>query len=203
MYPITRLIDTTRERRGISRGDLARTLGYRNTAKALRRLDDFRRLGDAAPDFQARLTAALGVDPTEFGAAMDATREVLREEKRLRREAEEARARAAFRPHLRVIPERRIPSPIFVAALTGVEHWLVQELPPDIMAMPEVRCFELAGEIARAHYARENGGAGPFGAIRGYLFRTTFDTAIELAVDGTNLGPRDGPVPMAKAAFVL
>jgi hypothetical protein len=59
----------------------------------------------------------------------------------------------------------------------------------------------VAGETARAHFAKQSGRAGPFGAIRGYLFRTGFESAIELAIDGTARGPHDGAVPEGRASL--
>src|SRR4051794_35916980 len=96
---------------GVSRGELAARMGYRNTSKAHRHLDRLMQGGATPPEFETRLVAALNIDTDQYGAAVEATRELEREEARQRQEAEIAAARAAFRPHLRVIPERRIPRP--------------------------------------------------------------------------------------------
>jgi hypothetical protein len=189
--------------RGVSRGRLAAHMGYRNTSKALRRLDAFLEAGEAGPEFRARLIAALDIDPVQFETAMEATRELQRDEARRRDEAELAAARAAFRPHLRVIPERRIPQPIFVAAFTGVGFWLVQPLPEHVLSMPPILRLGVVGQIARDHYAQEEGHAGPFGAICGYLFRTEFEHALQLDIDGIVRGEQHGPISEVSATLWL
>jgi hypothetical protein len=189
--------------RGISRGQLATHMGYRNTSKALRRLDAFLEAGAARPEFQARLIAALDIDPVQFETAMEATRDLQRDEARRRDEAELAAARAAFRPHLRVMPGRRIPQPIFVAAVTGVAFWLVQPLPERVLSMPPIRRLHVVGQIARDHYAQKEGHAGPFGAICGYLFRTEFEHAIQLDIEGMVRGEQHGLISEGSATLWL
>lgn len=201
MYPIGNFVQTTMTERGLSRGALASALGYRNVAKALRNLDTLKGSGRITPDFQARLIAALEVDPMLFEAAVQATRDIQRDEERQRREAELAQLRAAFRPHLRVIPERSTPQPIFVAAVTGVDYWLVRPLPADILTMPVVHRLQVVGWIAREHYAERMGDVGPFGKILGYLFRTEFEKALEFDTDGMPHGELEGPVPEGKATL--
>jgi hypothetical protein len=201
MYPIADFIQATMMKSGLSRGALASAMSYRNASKALRHLDRLKQDGQAPPDFQARLVVALGVDPADFDAAMEATRALQREETARQHEAETAAARMAFRPHLRVIPERRVPQPIFVAAFTGVNFWLVEQLPEDILATPLVHRLHVVGQIVRAHYAKMDGRAGPFGAIRGYLFRTEFERAIEFDSDGLPHDEHDGPVPEGRASL--
>ena len=181
--------------RGVSRGELAARMGYQNTSKALRHLDRLMQGGVTLPEFETRLVAALNIDTDQYGAAMEATRELEREEARQRHEAEIAAARAAFRPHLRVIPERRIPRPIFVVAFTGVARWLVEPLPSNVLSMPTVQQLHVVGQIARDHYARKKGDAGPFGAICGYLFRTKFEKAIQMDFDGMVQGQQHGLIP--------
>ena len=193
MYPIAAFIQDRMMESGLSRGTLASATGYLNVSKALRHLDRLRQGGRTPPEFQAGLIAALGVEQADFEAAVEATRKMQRDEEQRRRETEVARARAEFRPHLRIIPERNVPQPIFVAAWTGVDFWLVEALPGDILAMPRISQLNVVGQIARAHYARTGGRAGPFDAIRCYLFRTEFERAIELDIDGTPRGQHRGP----------
>jgi len=202
MYPIAGFIQVSMVARGFSRGTLASAMGYRNASKALRHLDRLKQNGQAPLDFQVRLIEALGVDPVDFESAMEATRTLQREEARRQREIETALARAAFRPHLRVIPERSIPQPIFVAAWTGVNFWLVQALPDNILTTPDARRLHAVAKIARAHYARTGGRAGPFGAIRGYLFRIEFERAIELDIEGTPTGHHHEGVVEEPQAFL-
>jgi hypothetical protein len=174
-------------------------MGYRNTAKALRHLDRLLQGGHADAAFIARLAAALQLDPFALEAAQAATRAQQADDMRQQREARLAAERAAFRPHLRVVPERSVPQPIFVAALTGVKFWLVTDVPPDVLALPWAAQLAAVGQIARTHYAAKGGRVGPFGAICGYLFRTAFEAAIRLDREGTPQGEHNGPVTLGSA----
>jgi hypothetical protein len=201
MYPIAILVQATMAERGFSRGKLAVEMGYRNVSKALRRFDAFVAGEETTPEFRPRLTAALDIEPDQFEQALEATRTLQCDEARQRDEAEIAAARAAFRPHLRVIPERRVPEPIFVAAFTGVDFWLVEPLPEDLLLMSAWRQLHTVVRIARAHFRRTKGRVGPFGAICGYLFRTKFEKAIRLDVEGNVRGIHHGRIPESHASL--
>jgi len=178
-------------------------LGYRNTSKALRHLDHLLLGGEPPTDFHKRLAIALDIEPLRYEAAIEATRAFYREEKRKRDEAEIAAARAAFKPHLRVIPERTIPQPIFVAAMTGVDRWLRVPLPAHIMTLAEEIRMKMVSTIAPAHFKAANGRAGPFGKICGYLFRYEFEKAIVLDIHGQAHGEHNTLIREGKATLYL
>jgi hypothetical protein len=109
---------------GLSQADLIRRTGYRNLARGVRRLHDLL-AGDliktkALIDF---LPVALALpDDVVRGAVDDMQREL--DARKLRQwEADEAKWRAAFRPHAIILTERRIPTPLFMA-LMGVDRLL-------------------------------------------------------------------------------
>jgi hypothetical protein len=112
-------------------------------------------------------------------------------------------ADTTFRPYLRVLTERSRPEPIFVVALTGVDHWLRVEVPIEVLIRSPSQKLREIGRVIRAHYAERWGSAGPFGTITGYLFRTLPDRAICFSVEGVVEGEHRDPVPQGEARLRL
>ena len=201
MSPIGEVLLNRLHELGMSRAALGRAMGYTNVAKALRRFDRLCALGSVHPDVIERARVALQLDTNAINTGLEATREQERIAQEAQRAAEIEAARARFRPHLRVVPERRVPSPIFVVALTGTARWLRQDLPDGITERPWERQLEVVARFARGHYRAKQASAGPFGAIQGYLYRIAFERAIRLDLDGVPLGEELGPIMDGKATL--
>jgi hypothetical protein len=110
---------------GLSRGEFAKRLGYKNIAKGIRRIDALRD-GDikGSKQFLDVLSQALEISAETVERALDQTvREIELAEKR-EAEARDKIWRENFRPHTIILTERTVPSPIFVAAMIGVEKLL-------------------------------------------------------------------------------
>ena len=110
---------------GMSPIALVHRTGFKNTSKAMRRLEQLRR-GDIAktPDLIRALPAALDLPEEAITGAVEQTRLQLAEIERARAEKAEADWRAAFLPHAIVLTDRSTPQPIFVAAVIGVDRLL-------------------------------------------------------------------------------
>lgn len=108
-----------------------------------------------------------------------------------------------FRPHLQVLTEHTVPSPIFVVAWTGVNYWLRVQVPLEVLLMSRTRKLHEVGRIVRAHYAEKKGRTLPFGAITGYLLRTLPDRAIRFSVEGVSEGVHLGWVPNGQVTIGL
>jgi hypothetical protein len=110
---------------GLSRGELAKRLGYKNIAKGIRRIvalcdGDI----EGTKQFSDVLPQALETSAETVKRALDQTvRELELAEKR-EAEARDKIWRENFRPHAIILTERSVPSPIFVAAMIGVEKLL-------------------------------------------------------------------------------
>jgi hypothetical protein len=110
---------------GLSRGELAKRLGYKNIAKGIRRIvalcdGDI----EGTKQFLDVLPQALETSAETVKRALDQTvREIELAEKR-EAEARDKIWRDNFRPHAIILTERSVPSPIFVAAMIGVEKLL-------------------------------------------------------------------------------
>lgn len=98
---------------------------------------------------------------------MDAKEEALREE---------LQRRAAFRPHLWVIHENRVPSPIFVVAMLGIDRFKRIELPNEIARLTHTGHIMM--EIASMLNERLEDPkylSSPFGKPVQILYRDTYD----------------------------
>ena len=110
---------------GLSRGEFAKRLGYKNIAKGIRRIDAmFEGNIEGTKQFMDVLPQALETSAEIVRLALNQTvREIeLAEQKEA--EARDKIWRENFRPHAIILTERTVPSPIFVAAIIGVEKLL-------------------------------------------------------------------------------
>ena len=122
---IATLIRSRMTELGLSRGEFANRLGYKNLAKGICRIDVLCE-GDVegTKHFLDVLPQALQISAETVKRALDQTvREIELAEKQ-EAEARDKIWRENFRPHAIVLTERTVPSPIFVAAMIGVEKLL-------------------------------------------------------------------------------
>jgi hypothetical protein len=122
---IATLIRSRMTELGLSRGEFAKRLGYKNIAKGIRRIDALCE-GDVegTKQFLDVVPRALETSAETVKRALDQTvREIELAEKQ-EAEARDKIWRENFRPHAIILTERTVPSPIFVAAIIGVEKLL-------------------------------------------------------------------------------
>jgi hypothetical protein len=109
---------------GLSRSE-AKRLGYKNLAKGIRRIEALRE-GDleGTKQFLDALPQALEISAKTVKRALDQTiREIELAEKH-EAEARDKIWRENFCPHAIILTARTLPSPIFVAAIIGVDKLL-------------------------------------------------------------------------------
>ena len=122
---IAALIQSRMTELGLSRGEFAKRLGYKNLAKGIRRIDALCE-GDieGTKQFLDVLPQALETSAETVKRALEQTvREIEMAEKQ-EAEARDQIWRENFRPHAVILTERTVPNPIFVAAMIGVEKLL-------------------------------------------------------------------------------
>ena len=110
---------------GLSRGEFVKRLGYKNIAKGIRRINVLCD-GDleGTKHFLDVLPQALETSAETVKLALEQTvREIELAEKH-EAEARDKIWRQNFCPHAIILTERTVPSPIFVAAMIGVEKLL-------------------------------------------------------------------------------
>jgi hypothetical protein len=110
---------------GLSRGEFAKRLGYKNIAKGIRRIDVLC-AGDieGTKNFLELLPQALETSAETVKIALDQTVRELELAEQQEAEARDNIWPETFRPHAIILTERAVPSPIFVAAMIGVEKLL-------------------------------------------------------------------------------
>jgi len=119
--------------------------------------------------FMTRLANLLEIDQSTLDAAVLTTVRELDAEAAIRALDEEQQYRSNFRPHLQVQCERRIPSPIFAAAMIGVRKLRVIELPIDLTSADDEMRDETAREAIVRHQSTSRGVVPCFGEITGYV----------------------------------
>jgi hypothetical protein len=105
---------------GLSRGEFAKRLGYKNIAKGIRRIDAMFE-GDikGTKQFMDVLPQALETSAEIVTLALDQTVRDIELAEKHEAEARDKSWRENFRPHAIILTERTVPSPIFVAAIIG------------------------------------------------------------------------------------
>jgi hypothetical protein len=168
-YPIGRFILERARALGMSRSDLVRRLGYRDVSGGHKALSTALLTGVMAPQIEHHLASALEVGECLIRAVIEATRKQKDDEAGRSRIQSERAYSNSFRPHLQVQTERRVPSPIFVAALLTVARLRIIRLPDEAVAAEGETRDRIAKTIILDHW-RETGGHVPaFGAITGYV----------------------------------
>jgi hypothetical protein len=110
---------------GLSRGEFAKRLGYKNIAKGIRRIDDLCEGNiEGTKQFIEVLPQALETSAEIVTLAPDQTVREIELAEQQKAEARDKIWRENFRPHAIILTERTVPSPIFVAAIIGNEKLL-------------------------------------------------------------------------------
>ena len=167
-YPIERFIIERVRELGISRSDLVRRLNYREMNSGHRALTEVLLTGMVASYIANRLAEALEANDALVESVIGATTQQKLDEAGTRRIEHEQVYRSAFRPHLQVQTERRVPSPIFVAALLTVERLRIIRLPDEALTDNEARDRIIKPMIIE-HWRENNGHVPAFGGITGYI----------------------------------
>jgi len=111
--PLVTLISKRCRDLNVKRTDIVKRMGYSNITKGLRRLEEFDR--DRYDNFsrmKLRLAPALEVSIEELDDAFQKTRRAIIAE-------DEAEYRKNFQPHLIWETAYKVPTPIFIAAISG------------------------------------------------------------------------------------
>jgi hypothetical protein len=160
----------------IRRGTIPSLLHISNANKALRRYDALLRGDLSDADLIERIRACPLLAGEHFDEALEETRRYVDASRKERLLADELRARAAFTPHLWVVPENKIPSPIFVVAMLGVETFKRFEIPEEIASLSNPGDILIAlGSMLKERCSDRAYMASPFGRAVQVLYRDTYD----------------------------
>ena len=171
----------------ITRGELARRMGYANIAKGCRRLDQIC-AGDAkmAENLRIELAQALEVD----GGVIDESIELTRAEQVA---VEDKAYRESFVPHAVILTERKIPTQITFYAMTGGSRHRM--IPMKEGSSPET--FATQAREALPDVV-------PFlGRPTGYVVNYTPDFALEFNKEGRLIGRLDRAFRVGQSSVVV
>jgi hypothetical protein len=194
IFPVGRFVLDRAKALGLSRTDLVCRFGYRDLSSGHRTLTDVLLTGIVPPFIQGKLANALEVDQELLDAVSAATARQIHDEVRSQILAKEDAYRAEFRLHLQVVTERRIPSPIFVAALVGTARLRIVPLPDQTLSRSEDQQDQTVKAAIIKHYRSQDGYVPAFGAITGYVLVLIagygdVDFGVPFDVTGNLIGP--------------
>lgn len=160
----------------IRRGQIPALLGFTNANKALRRYDVLLAGDLRDEDLLHRIRACPQLAGNGFDDAMERTRHKLACDARERRLAQELRTRRLFTPHLWVIHERTVPSPIFVVAFFGIDTFKRVELPAAVAADDGIGSrLGMLTRFLTMNLRNPGYLTSPFGKPVQVLYRDTYD----------------------------
>jgi hypothetical protein len=189
-YPIGQLLISVWQETGLSFQEFFRTLGYKNTQKALKRFDCWVHNGTGCsllidcirawkPEISEELDRALKISDEMVCADIEKGREEQRE-----------LARAAFTPYIQAIPEESRPRSITCFAITGGNARQRISLPSNILDLPELERLGIVAEKIREHMVKSNGRTLYQGAIVCFQAFWRFEEPpTRFDLDGVLVGP--------------
>jgi hypothetical protein len=193
-YPIGRVVQARARALGLSRTDLVRRLGFASLQNGHARLTALLMAGSAPPAVTANLAEALEVEQSLIDAVLLATEQQRHDEARARILDWEREYRCSFRPHLQIQTERKIPSPIFVAALIGTARLRIISLADDALSADVETRDRAVKAVIVAHYRERAGRVPAFGRITEYVLVTQcgynrVDFGLPFNLSGDPAGP--------------
>jgi hypothetical protein len=192
-YPIGRVVLDRAKVLGLTRTELVRRLGYTSLSNGHRTLSGVLLTGAVPPFIAKTLAAALELDQDLIDTLLRATDQQRHDEARTRMLGMERAYHDAFRPHLQIQTERRIPSPIFVAALLTTERLRIIRLPAEAFAVSDEERDRFLRGVIVEHYRCQRAQVPAFGAITGYILVLIagyggFDFGLPFDMDGNRAG---------------
>ena len=178
----------------LSRGEFAKRLGYKNVAKGIRRIDALCDGNiDGTKQFLDALPQALETSADTVKRALDQTVRELELAEKQEAEARDKIWRENFCPHAIILTEHTVPSPIFVAAMIGVEKLLRIDLDPTQGPMSLVR--QVLDRLPERVPA--------FGKAIGFVINYSPDKAVRFDPNGQPIAILDEAVLPGTAALRL
>ncbi len=187
MNILQKYFDDRLKSEGLKRGNLPQMLGFSNTNKCFRRFDAFvlGRFNDQ--EFLGRIRANEILSGEEFEHALRHAIFYKQIEDAEKNKVSELKARSEFKPHIWVIHENSVPSPIFVVGFLGIMRFKYLHLPNFILLIQEENDRLKAVEIYFLRLLESNPNAeclfGPFGRAKGFFYRDVFDHVHEYSIE--------------------
>jgi hypothetical protein len=162
---------------------LINAMGYKNINKGFRRIDNCINTGILDSGILEKMISDFGINDE----TIELVKKIHNMETDIEKSKRELSNRLNFIPHLRRKNEREYPTPIFMAAVIGVQELKYVSLPDDFQNMDVFEQLENIKKIIITDF-EERGHKGPFGKTTGYYYRKTFDETFEFTTDGDLIG---------------
>jgi len=168
-------------------GNLPQMLGYTNASKCLRRFDAFvlGRFNDHEFLQRIRTNEILYGEEFEYALKQAMYEKQIQDAEKDR--VRELQARSEFMPHIWVIHENSVASPIFVIGSLGIMRFKYLALPHSVLSIQEEK--ERLKTVERyflrllEHTPNTECLFGPFGRAKGFLYRDVFDHVHEYSLE--------------------
>ena len=174
--PIQKLISDRCQVLGLKRADFIRRCGFKNEAKGYRRLDAL-----LAGDFNSSRGLIAGL-PAALEIPAYVVMKAIEESKTQISAVKDFQWRSEFKPHAIILTERKVPEPIFIAAMIGVERLLRIDFD---LNQGSLTFVQQAIEGVRCKLSEWNGLALPaFGRPIGFVVNYSPDRAVKFDMTG-------------------
>lgn len=177
---------------GLGRPQLVQRAGYKNIAKGLRRLNELLagELNKTKSLIRA-LAPALELPSEAIHDAIDRTERQIAEAREAAQRTQEKAWRAAFKPHAIIFTQRRVPQPVFVAALIGIDRLLRIDFdlnqPPASYASQAFAGFRKKLREFNSDSSTISETIPAFGRATGIIVNYSPERAVRFDLDGTAL----------------
>jgi hypothetical protein len=179
-YPIHALIENRQKQLGLGRNELGRRCGFKNLAKALRRINGVCHGDLGSPGAKMvldNLAVALEVDKDVVEKAIRSTAEIIAKTERHGETAWDAAWRGSFKPHAYLVGSENRPSQITFYGITGgPERWL--KIPLDFSQPPVTYAVQAHEFVAKTPFVPYHG------RTTGFIVNYTADSAVRFDLDG-------------------
>lgn len=193
--PIETLVSSRCKELGLRPVELIRRCGYKNIAKGIRRLEQLRR-----GDFSSSATLIRTL-PSALDVPTEAVRKAVQDTQREIHEAEEAAWRAAFIPHAAILTERKIPRPIFAAAILGVDR--LRRVDFDLSKSPETYVQQALDGLRQKLAEGKSDQIPTFGKPVGVIVNYSPDHAVRFDLDGNAIEALDRAYRLGEATLSI
>ena len=195
ILPIKALIIQRSKELGLSRTKLIRRAGWANITKGLRLLDEL-----CGGDFH-RTRGLLQALPYALQVSPDVVKQAVEDTQRHIRETEEAAYRSSFAPHAIILTDRKIPQPIFAAAITGVYQLIGVDF--DLTKEPATFVEQALRGVRKKIAQGSCGRILAFGTPTSVVVNYSPDHAVEFDLNGNPLRVLDRAHRPGTASFSL
>jgi hypothetical protein len=182
----------------IRRGDLPALLGYRNSAKALRRYDRFIANTAKEKSFASKLRACPVFAGDGLEQAIKVSQRLYVVHGRTQQIVEDLKLRRAFKPHVWFMYKTPLPDPVLLL-MHGEARLRSLTLPPELeeaeypdQSLPDVINLLRQFILLRPHHHVLN---GPYGKAVTAIYRDTFDHGFIIDINTLEvIGERTRPI---------